>query len=65
MERDTYDGNFSHDRYVNQLIIDNWRHLHTENLTFGELQELIADNHELDKDIADSICFRFTMHIHM
>ncbi len=65
MEWDTYHGNFHHDRYVNQLIVDNWRHLHTENLTFGELQELVVDNYELDEDIADSLCFRFAMHVGM
>jgi hypothetical protein len=43
--------------------VNNWRHLHTENLTFGELQELVANNYVLDEDIADSLCFRFITHV--
>jgi hypothetical protein len=58
-QRDTYHHNFHHDRYVNQLMMDNWRELHIDNLTFQELKEIISDTYEVDEDITDSICFRF------
>ncbi len=59
LQRDTYHRNFHHDRYVNQLIMDNWRELRIDNLTFQELKEIISDTYEIDEDITDSICFRF------
>ncbi len=66
LERDTYRGNrFHHDHNINQLIVDGDRRNVYDDDTYKmlELTTMIAAHYELDDDIAEALCLRYTTHV--
>ncbi len=62
LRRGTYQYRFHIDHHVNWLIVEGgWRSLHDDDTyRFSELSQLITEHYELEEDISQALCFRYS-----